>query len=105
MNKSVSRRAFVALFAAGATAFAATSALGEEDVPLVEEDAVSEDVEVVEEPDAEVEPEAEVVPEVEDDITELLPDDPTYEDFVEVVEEYPEVVPPDPGEMGDHLDV
>lgn len=39
-----------------------------------------------------------------DPLEEYLPEDPTYEDFAEVVEEHPEMIPPDPGTMGEGLD-
>lgn len=89
MQHNVSRRSFLALGVAAGTLAATRAAAAEAADPDVTEAAAQ--MASRNEPT--------------DPVEELLPDDPSHQDFVELAEEHPELLPPDPGPMGEGLDV
>lgn len=77
MQHTITRRNFLALASASAAALAASPALAEDAPATVASD---------------------------EDVLAELPEEPTYDDFVTLADEHPEVLPPDPGPMGQDVD-
>ena len=103
MSGSLSRRSFVALSSLVAASLVASPALADDaadaaavpaPVPAPEVDDSAQDVDGA-------------LPDGGDPTTQAiegsLPADPTYDDFVELAQEQPGLIPPDPGPLGGGL--
>lgn len=96
MSGGLSRRSFVALSTLVAAGLVTSPALADDAVddaaaPVPEEDGLTQTA--GDTPSDDFDPTTQA-------IEESLPAEPTYEDFVELAQEQPGLIPPDPGPLG-----